>query len=139
MMKKSLNKIILVNLIVVAVIVAFIVGRNTQKAGNNEVKTNEIQNKTEEVISVSSDPSDTTETIVVPGSSTTVVAPGSPAKIVPDNRCIITINGKKYNVTDYKNRHPGGDIFTCGIDMTSIFNNQHGSSTLKKMAPYLVN
>jgi len=59
-------------------------------------------------------------------------------KPTPDTRCLITIDGKSYDVTSYRKQHPGGDIFTCGTDMTKVFYSQHGSSTLKKMQKYLV-
>ena len=36
---------------------------------------------------------------------------------------IITINNKKYDVTEFLNEHPGGkDVFIDGADMTEKFN-----------------
>jgi hypothetical protein len=56
-----------------------------------------------------------------------------------DSRCIITVNGNRYDVTNFRDQHSGGNVFVCGTDMTSIFFSQHGSGTLQKMAPYLIN
>lgn len=53
-----------------------------------------------------------------------------------DTRCIIGIDGSQYDVTAYRSMHPGGDIFTCGADMSATFWSQHGSGTLNKMAKY---
>ncbi|MFA6007835.1 MAG: cytochrome b5 domain-containing protein [Candidatus Shapirobacteria bacterium] len=52
--------------------------------------------------------------------------------------CIITINNQKYDVTQFKNQHSGGDIFVCGSDMTTIFNSKHSQRELNMMQQYLV-
>lgn len=52
--------------------------------------------------------------------------------------CIITINGQRYDVTQYRYQHQGGDIFTCGTDMSAIFAGQHSQKYLNKMKSYLV-
>lgn len=54
------------------------------------------------------------------------------------NRCIITIDGTHYDVTDFRNIHGGGDVFTCGSDMSVIFHNRHPNSYLDIMAKYKV-
>jgi cytochrome b involved in lipid metabolism len=43
----------------------------------------------------------------------------------PNNSCIITIDGKKYDVTSFRGTHPGGNIFKCGEDMSAAFAKQH--------------
>lgn len=53
-----------------------------------------------------------------------------------DNRCIITVSGSKYNVTDFRNIHSGGDIFVCNSDMTSTFFGQHSQRILEQMVRY---
>jgi cytochrome b involved in lipid metabolism len=55
-----------------------------------------------------------------------------------DTRCIITIDGTKYNVTDYRYQHPGGDVFQCGTDMSVAFHNQHNPRTLDKIQNLIV-
>jgi cytochrome b involved in lipid metabolism len=45
-----------------------------------------------------------------------------------DLRCLISVNGKTYNVTQLKNTHSGGDIFKCGSDMTLSFNSMHSNN-----------
>jgi len=59
------------------------------------------------------------------------------SEIPEDQRCIITIDSKKYDVTLFRDVHPGGNVFKCGQDMTQAFSRQHGESqkvlnTLKK-------
>ena len=44
----------------------------------------------------------------------------------PDARCIITVDGQRYDVSSYRNVHPGGDVFQCGTDMSAAFHAQHG-------------
>jgi hypothetical protein len=46
------------------------------------------------------------------------------------SNCLTTINGKVYNLTNWINQHPGGDmaiLSLCGTDGTAAFNNQHGN------------
>lgn len=60
-------------------------------------------------------------------------------KTIPeDERCVITIRGDKYDVTTFRNRHPGGNIFKCGEDMTNAFNKQHGEKQLQQIQKYKV-
>lgn len=40
-------------------------------------------------------------------------------------RCFITLNSKRYDVTDFKNEHEGGNVFVCGTDMTDQFKDEH--------------
>lgn len=42
-----------------------------------------------------------------------------------NDRCIITIQGGNYDVTEFKSQHTGGDIFKCGEDMTKSFSGKH--------------
>lgn len=51
--------------------------------------------------------------------------------------CIITVFGVQYDITALQNAHTGGNIFTCGADMTAIFQNQHGID-VSRIAPYLI-
>jgi cytochrome b involved in lipid metabolism len=50
------------------------------------------------------------------------------SQIPQDQRCVITISEKKYDVTMFKDVHPGGNVFKCGQDMTQAFNKQHGKN-----------
>lgn len=52
--------------------------------------------------------------------------------------CLVTLFGQTFDVTSLRSTHPGGDIFVCGTDMTSVYQSQHGSS-LARMQPYLYN
>lgn len=71
--------------------------------------------------------------------SQTVPEQDSPAAVKPNpapavqpasNRCIVTISGQKYDVTDFRTQHSGGDIFVCGTDMTRTFFGQHNQELL---------
>jgi len=46
--------------------------------------------------------------------------------------CWTAVNGKVYNLTNYINSHPGGQMAIesiCGVDGSSAFNNQHGGAS----------
>lgn len=76
-------------------------------------------------------------TVVPTNKPVSTPKPAAPTK-APSNRCIIQIQGVKYDITEFKKIHSGGDIFKCGTDMTSIFFGQHNSSTLSTMAKYKI-
>ncbi|MCL5969962.1 MAG: hypothetical protein M1450_00465 [Patescibacteria group bacterium] len=55
----------------------------------------------------------------------------------PDlSRCVIVIDGKKYDVTEFRKIHSGGDVFKCGTDMTADFYARHDASYLPMMEKY---
>ncbi len=56
----------------------------------------------------------------------------------PDTRCIISVDGTSYNITDFRQEHSGGDIFTCGADMSATFHGQHDTQMLQKMNRYKI-
>jgi hypothetical protein len=43
-----------------------------------------------------------------------------------------------YDVTAFRSMHSGGNVFTCGADMSAVFWGRHGQSTLNQMARYKV-
>jgi len=53
------------------------------------------------------------------------------------NACIVTLFGNQYDVTSLRQTHSGGDVFVCNSDMTTTYQNQHGTN-LSRMQPYLV-
>lgn len=55
-----------------------------------------------------------------------------------DARCIISVDGASYNVTNFIKEHSGGDIFTCGADMSATFHGQHDTGILRKMDRYKI-
>lgn len=63
--------------------------------------------------------------------------PSSPAQPA-DSRCIIEVNGMRYDVTQFRAIHSGGDIFRCGQDMTQTFYSKHSDTTLEQMKPYRI-
>ncbi len=72
--------------------------------------------------------------------STPPPAPPAPDPSVPppDPRCLITISGGQYDVTEFRHIHSGGDVFQCGTDMTAAFLSRHPASFLSKMSQYKV-
>ncbi|KKT30931.1 MAG: hypothetical protein UW16_C0003G0024 [Microgenomates group bacterium GW2011_GWC1_44_10] len=52
--------------------------------------------------------------------------------------CIITVDGSRYDFTVFRNLHSGGDVFTCGADMSRLFHEQHPNSLLSRMARYKI-
>ncbi len=54
----------------------------------------------------------------------------------PDTRCIVVVDGDRYDVTQFRSLHQGGDIFQCGTDMTAIFYSQHNAETKMKFSKY---
>ncbi len=52
--------------------------------------------------------------------------------------CIVILDGAQYNVNTLKNTHSGGDIFSCGTDMSSTFWSKHGQSIFNKMQKYRI-
>lgn len=64
--------------------------------------------------------------------------PPPPPSEPPSSRCIITISGGQYDVTEFRNIHSGGDVFQCGTDMTAAFLSRHPASFLEKMSQYKV-
>lgn len=65
---------------------------------------------------------------------TTIKTPSPTSPSTPIvNKCIIIIDGNKYDVTDFRSVHKGGDIFKCSTDMTQVFYSQHDKSYLSKI------
>lgn len=77
--------------------------------------------------------------VVVPTISEVVSKPKRIfAKPTTNNRCIIVIDGLQYDITDFRNLHSGGNVFTCGTDMSSVFHNRHSNSFLSWMKQYQI-
>ena len=53
------------------------------------------------------------------------------------NACIVTLFGVQYDVAPLRKTHSGGDIFSCNSDMTSVYQNRHGTN-VSRMQAYLV-
>lgn len=70
---------------------------------------------------------------------TRVVTPVKTATPEPlAGKCIIMIDGGRYDVTQFRNTHSGGNVFTCGTDVSAIFHRQHPNSFLDKMRQYRI-
>lgn len=71
-------------------------------------------------------------------------APANPPPAAPSpppqtsNQCLIVIDGSRYDVTEFRNRHSGGNIFQCGTDMSQVFWSRHNQAILQKMQRYRV-
>ncbi|MFA6004909.1 MAG: hypothetical protein WC775_00290 [Patescibacteria group bacterium] len=57
---------------------------------------------------------------------------------VVDNRCIVTVRGQQFDITQFRFDHSGGNIFSCGADMTDIFNGEHGDGIFQQMQRYRI-
>jgi len=93
-------------------------------------------------------PAEVLETIALPKAAQTPMTTSVPVvtqtKTTPapapttDTRCIITVDGSRYDVTQYRNIHSGGDIFKCGTDMSATFHSQHSAKFLDRMSQYKI-
>jgi len=79
-----------------------------------------------------------TPTIVTATPTLSVAIPITATPIpTRDTRCIVTIYGQTYDVSFLQNSHSGGNVFTCGTDMTTIYQRRHGTN-LNLIASYLI-
>ncbi len=62
----------------------------------------------------------------------------TPTTAPQSERCIITLDGSKYDITIFQNIHSGGNVFTCGSDQSQLFHDQHPDSFLDKLAKYKI-
>jgi len=53
-----------------------------------------------------------------------------------NDKCLIEVDGQKYDVSSFKGQHPGGDIFLCGSDMSAVFHREHSLKYLRLMEKY---
>lgn len=93
------------------------------------------QNKTAPTQSPST-PTTSTSASNPPTSSTPVPQAPQPTSTPRSTGCIVSIDGVSYDVTNFRKMHGGGDIFSCGGDMSASFWSAHGQSTLQKMQKY---
>ena len=42
-----------------------------------------------------------------------------------DEKCVVIIAGQRYDVTELRLTHTGGDVFECGEDLTELFQLNH--------------
>lgn len=64
-------------------------------------------------------------------------SPATPAP-TPDSRCIIMLDGAKYDITQFRFSHSGGNVFTCSTDMSQIFHSRHGAAEMQFMQQYRI-
>merc|ERR1712232_1276164 len=55
-----------------------------------------------------------------------LISPTEVAQHSSKTDCWISVHGKVLDITSRIPKHPGGDVFTCGRDMTTAFEGQHG-------------
>lgn len=104
----------------------------TSVPGQPLTKVPEINITPSSMITPSSPQNSTSNALVTPK-----VIPPTPT--VAPVGCLITISGVRYDLTRFRLIHSGGDIFQCGSDMTTVFNNQHSSDYLSKISQYQIN
>lgn len=52
--------------------------------------------------------------------------------------CVVTIDGARYDIIQFKRIHSGGDIFKCGADMSGDFWSRHSQKQLNQMQQYRI-
>lgn len=64
-----------------------------------------------------------------PGQQTKVFSMSEVAQHTSKEDCWTIISGDVYDLTEYINRHPGGDeiLRACGVDATTLFNSRQTS------------
>ncbi len=82
-------------------------------------------------------PTQTPAPITTTPTPTPAPATPTPTPIV-DKRCLIQIDGALYDVTQFRSRHSGGDIFQCGTDMSAIFWGEHGQKQWNQIQQYRI-
>lgn len=103
-------------------------------ASLDSINKKEQAKTTVAVVKTAPKPTTTTKT----GGVTTPSTPSAvPASSSASTKCIITLFGLQYDVTELRNTHSGGDVFNCGTDETQSYVKQHGSS-VSRMSKYLV-
>lgn len=81
-----------------------------------------------------------------PTTTITINPTPSPAKIIMTvpttnplaGHCLITIDSVRYDVTSFRNQHSGGDVFTCGADLSKLFHDRHSNRFLDIMAQFRI-
>lgn len=72
-----------------------------------------------------------------PTTLNTSISPSQSTQVAVDNRCLVTLFGKQYDVTSLRSSHPGGNVFVCGTDMSATYQSAHGTD-VSRMQQYLV-
>ena len=135
------NKIITIVLLVVglgAISIGTVVGINKYNTFNDEVEVSSPtknvskENNTENTGSKYKNEDSYNEYGNNTGSKPVTNTPVKPAATetkpvanTTSDKCIITIQGGHYDVTEFRYQHPGGNIYKCGTDMTAAFQGKH--------------
>jgi len=121
-------------LIVVAVIV------NSKQPEITEINTDTMTPTKTQVKKIVVKEPRTVKTVVPTAAKTAAPAVADAPVVAPttDNRCIIVVDGARYDVTSFRNLHSGGNIFQCGSDMSAVFHQQHDNSYLARMSQYKI-
>ncbi len=105
----------------------------TPPAASNKPGTPTSANSTTIAQTTSADPAaEKVSTTISPTSGYTLE---DVAKHSNRDNCWMTINGSVYDVTNFIDQHPGGEqiLSGCGIDATSLFQEEHGGGKAKRM------
>ena len=73
-----------------------------------------------------------------PAVTTPTPTPAPQVAVAPAAGCIIQIDGVKYDVTRLRQTHSGGNVFTCGTDMSQIFWSRHNQRIFQVMQQYRI-
>jgi len=90
-------------------------------------------------ITTSQAPQNMVEKLKVNPTRTIAQLPTDPPQPTPVVGCVVTIEGRRFDVLALRQTHSGGDIFTCGTDMTATYFSKHDASMLNGvMQQYLI-
>lgn len=101
------------------------------------------ENLTESVIAPTIAAPTTSPTLTVSATKTitpaATIAPTAIPTVDPlAGHCLVYLDGARYDLTEFRNMHSGGNIFQCGTDMSDIFHGQHPVSFLAKISQYKI-
>lgn len=97
--------------------------------------------------SASAVPSATVKATAKPTTRPVGAAPQTPAPKTPapsvtpppkPSGCIIQIDGVRYEISSLQRTHSGGNVFTCGSDMSAIFWGRHNQNIWQMMQRYRI-
>lgn len=128
---KFIRSIIVISLLNFVTIATFLFITNNLNAQNPNIATPLAKNVATKTIPGTKiiTPSEIKENPIKKSDSQ---SPNKPAQAnkPTEEKCIITVEGNKYDVTSFRNQHSGGNIFQCGTDMTTSFFGQHEQQLL---------
>jgi cytochrome b involved in lipid metabolism len=129
---KTIKTIAMMTMLNAVIIIGFIIGSNSNTLPP-------LNNSLDNGNQITTDPLQTVAPTVTVGAGT--IAPTATSKpATPKPACVVMVSGKKYDVSQLRNTHSGGNVFVCNTDMTNTFFSKHNQQMLNTtMVKYLIN